>query len=165
MIGMGDEIGHTCFGNNNTWCQDNELNWFNWNDIVKNSFYRFTKELIHFRKNNKVLRQGKFLTDEDIDWHSQSPFNPKWLEETNLLAFTLKDRETEQHLYIAFNSSNYDIILELPPAPSHARWYVIVNTANKPPGDFFHENEAPVLASSKFILRSYSSILLKVLKD
>lgn len=165
MMGMGDEMGHTRFGNNNAWCQDNTINWFNWDDLSKNAFHRFTKELIHFRKRNKVLRQGRFLTDEDIDWHSNTPFKPKWEEESSFLAFTLKDHESEGHLYIAFNACYNEVALELPPTPPHSRWYVIVNTAGKPPGDIYHENEAPVLASRRFTMKSYSSVLFKVLKD
>lgn len=165
MLSMGDEFGQTRFGNNNPWCQDNALNWITWDSNTHKEFYMFTKGLIGFRKRHKILRKGSFLTDEDIDWHSNIPFKPKWGEETGLIAFTLKDNETQGHLYIAFNSSNHDINLELPPTPQNSRWYVIVNTANKPPDDFFHENEAPVLASRKMMLKSYSSVMLKVLKD
>jgi len=163
MISMGDEMGHTRFGNNNPWCQDNTLNWFNWDNYRKNAFYRFTKELTKFRKRHKILHKGAFLTEEDIDWHGDVPFKPKWEGDSSLVAFTLKDEGYQ--LYIAFNANNYDVKVELPGAPGGYRWYVIVNTANRSPDDIFSEEKAPVLASKKFILKAYSSIMLKSLKD
>ncbi|CRX38218.1 glycogen debranching protein [Estrella lausannensis] len=165
MLHMGDEIGLTRKGNNNTWCQDNELNWLDWSSIKGNPFYRFTKGLIHFRKRHAVLNKGEFLTPEDIDWHSREPHNPNWQEETQFLAFTLKDSLQGEHLYVAFNAHDYDATVHLPSLPTGWRWYVIVNTANAPPDDFFHETDAPVIATGRVLLKSYSSLLLKALAD
>lgn len=165
MLHMGDETAHTRDGNNNAWCQDNSLNWFDWDTLEKNEFFRFTKELIHFRKRHPVFKKGTFLTAEDIDWHSKEPFKPKWQEDTQFLAFTLKDNIKSEHLYIAFNVSPHDAVTHLPPLDHGFRWYLIVNTAGKPPDDFFHEEEAPVLASVKLSLKAHSAVLLKALKE
>ncbi len=52
MINMGDEYGHTKLGNNNTWCQDNELNWFFWSELeTSSSLVHFWKLMIDFRQN------------------------------------------------------------------------------------------------------------------
>lgn len=76
MILGGDEIGRTQLGNNNAYCQDNEVSWFNWNlsDETK-GMLEFTRRMIHFRKEHPTLRrrhffQGKSLLGpgKDISW-------------------------------------------------------------------------------------------------
>lgn len=58
MIYAGDEMGKSCRGNNNPYCQDNEISWLNWNDLKTNSeIFEFMKKMVEFRKNNKVLHQ------------------------------------------------------------------------------------------------------------
>jgi isoamylase len=92
MLLMGDEYAHTKEGNNNAWCQDNELNWFLWNQLTENQdFYRFYRLLIQFRKNHPLLKRNKFLTDEDIEWHGVQLNKPEWGKQQPFLAFTLKD--------------------------------------------------------------------------
>jgi isoamylase len=67
MINAGDEFGRTQKGNNNTYCQDNELNWFdwNWNKEVK-TFFDFTRRLIEFRKEHPVFRRPKYFLGRRI---------------------------------------------------------------------------------------------------
>ena len=79
MLLMGDEYAHSSHGNNNTWCQDNELNWFLWDRLdVRPGFYRFFRSLIHFRKNHPLLGRENFLTEKDITWHGMMPSKPEW---------------------------------------------------------------------------------------
>lgn len=65
MIHMGDEYGHTKRGNNNTWCQDNNLNYFQWDqlDSKEAGLFRFVSKLIEFRKAHKVLHSNHFVSD------------------------------------------------------------------------------------------------------
>ena len=59
-IFMGDEFGNSQKGNNNPYCQDNEIAWLNWNHVEKNSeLHEFFKRLVELRKNNPVLRPGE----------------------------------------------------------------------------------------------------------
>ncbi|MGL5098314.1 MAG: glycogen debranching protein, partial [Planctomycetia bacterium] len=65
MLLGGDEFRRTQRGNNNCYCQDNELSWFDWNLVQKNGeLYRFTRELIAFRRNHPVFRRTKFFKGE-----------------------------------------------------------------------------------------------------
>ena len=68
MILGGDEFQRTQKGNNNTYCQDNDLSWINW-DLLNSSkdIFEFTKKLIAVRKKYPVLRTKRFLTGEDRD--------------------------------------------------------------------------------------------------
>ncbi len=65
MILAGDEFLRTQKGNNNAWCQDNEISWVNWQLAEKNKdFLRFVRELIHLRKRHPALRRRRFFTGE-----------------------------------------------------------------------------------------------------
>ena len=78
MIAHGDEIARTQQGNNNVYCQDNELSWINWDFVDTNAdLLEFTKRLIRIRKNHPVFRRRRFLAgdpfgfdaaDRDIAW-------------------------------------------------------------------------------------------------
>lgn len=161
MLVMGDEYGHTKHGNNNTWCQDNELSWFDWNKLKNQAFFRFYKLLIDFRKHHSILRRLTFLSDQDIDWHGIVPFKPDWNKNIQFLAFTLKDHQDGRHLFVAFNSQDHSQLIQLP-SPNPMQWQWIINTANKTPSDFFEGNKGPILRESSFCLAAHSAIVLKL---
>jgi glycogen operon protein len=63
MLRMGDEYGHTCDGNNNTYCHDNDLTWFNWEQLEENAeLFQFHRKMIAFRRAHPILRHPRFLT-------------------------------------------------------------------------------------------------------
>jgi isoamylase len=65
MILAGDEFLRTQKGNNNAWCQDNDISWVNWDMAEENAeFLRFVRELIHLRKRHPTLRRRRFFTGE-----------------------------------------------------------------------------------------------------
>jgi isoamylase/glycogen operon protein len=164
MLLMGDEYGHTRKGNNNSWCQDNALNWFLWNELEKNaSFYRFYKALIHFRNAHEILRQNIFLGKENIVWHGITPLMPQWHDNIAFLSFTLIDQKNEEDLYLAFNASNESLNITLPEVSSDRRWHWIVNTANDAPLDFF--DPPLVVTEPVFSLLPHSAVMTKAIKD
>ncbi|MCB1111146.1 MAG: glycogen-debranching protein [Chlamydiales bacterium] len=162
MLLMGNEYCHTRGGNNNSWCQDNEMNWYLWDQLETNKdYFRFYKEMIHFRHRHEALRLGRFLTEEDIDWHSDEPFNPDWEGDTQMIAFTLKDPNGQYFLYVAFNAHQDELEVQLPPAREGSNWRMFVDTANEPPHDIFSEEEAPPIYHNRIQLRPHSCIILK----
>jgi isoamylase len=162
MITMGNEYGHSKKGNNNAWCQDNRLNWFQWDQLEKNQdFFRFYKACIRFRKNHTVFRRTTFYTEEDIDWHGLTPFHPKWERDTNFLAYTIKDHERKQNLYIACNAHHHDVHATLPEAPDDFVWRRIVDTSLNSPDDYVEEHQAPQITDSIYHLNNQSVIVLK----
>lgn len=167
MFLMGDEYGHTKKGNNNTYNQDNELNWFLWNRIAEErDFYRFFRGMIAFRKRHASLLQRKnFLTPEDISWHNVDGSVIDWEISDKFLAFKLLDGKTGPALYIAFNATgeSRDVTVD---KPSESRqWHRIVDTALKPPHDYVDEEEgetaAEALQDSSYTMEPYSAIILK----
>lgn len=161
MILMGDEYAHTRHGNNNTWCQDNELNWFLWNRLdVRPGFYRFFRSLIHFRKTHPQLNRETFLEDKDITWHGLNPLNPDWGNDNRFLAFTLNS-ENAPNLYIAFNAAHMPQTVNIPSAGQGRHWEWVVNTHNPPPDDFFDGEHRQKLLANIYRIPSYSAIMLE----
>lgn len=84
---MGDEFGNSQKGNNNPYCQDNEIAWLNWNDLNRNKeLYQYVKELIAFRKESGVFHMEKecMLMDylscgyPDLSFHGEEAYKPRW---------------------------------------------------------------------------------------
>lgn len=162
MLLMGDEYGHTKRGNNNTWCQDNALNWFAWDKLEKKSmFYRFVKKLIHFRRAHPIFSRNSFLTKDDIVWHGVQPFNPNWNNDDRFLAFTLYDHEENQEFYIAFNANFKPLDIEIPPPSNQRKWHSIINTAFSTPLDFIDQSSAEPLSENHYMMLNFSAIVLK----
>lgn len=163
MVSMGDEYAHTRHGNNNTWCQDNELNWFLWDKLdVRPGFHRFFRSLIHFRKNQPLLNRETFLEDKDITWHGLTPKNPDWGSDNHFVAFTL-NQDGRPALYAAFNASHLPQTITIPTPSPGTHWYWVVNTHHSPPDDFFDEGNRLQLLSNNYRIHSYSAILLEAL--
>ena len=71
MLLAGDEMGRTQRGNNNAYCQDNELSWVDWNlDERRRALLEFTRRLIALRRRHPVLQQRRFFVG-DLIWESQ----------------------------------------------------------------------------------------------
>jgi isoamylase len=78
MITSGDEYGRTQFGNNNVYCQDNEISWFNWEWEDKHkAFFEFTKKLIEIRKSSPIFQRRRFFQGRDI--HGQEVKDIRWI--------------------------------------------------------------------------------------
>ena len=79
MLLGGDEFRRTQRGNNNAYCQDNEVSWFDWSLLEKHKeIHRFTRKMIAFRRAHHVLRKETFYTDEDIKWFAPNGAAPDW---------------------------------------------------------------------------------------
>lgn len=97
MLNMGDEYGHTRYGNNNPWCQDNSLNYYNWHRLEENiSWFTFVKTALMLRKQFPILN-GNTYPHPII--HSESD---------HCIAYEL------DNLFIAFNASNFAQHISLP---------------------------------------------------
>lgn len=163
MILMGDEYAHTRNGNNNTWCQDNELNWFLWDRLeTRPGFYRFFQSLIHFRKSHPQFERDNFLGEKDITWHGVTPLNPDWENDNGFVAFTLNS-ELGAELYIAFNAGHITQTITIPPSSPDKYWVWVVNTHTPPPDDFFDDEHRQKLLAPIYRIPSYSAIMLKAM--
>lgn len=162
MLHMGDEYGHSKQGNNNTWCQDNELNWFCWDQLKNNEFFHFYKKLIKLRKDHALFRKNRFLDTQEIVWHGNTLNHPHWEVQDQLVAFTLKDLENHEEAYVAFNASPQKKSVDIPLLPLGRQWNLVIQTANPPPQDFYtlEKEVKPAKFPATIELIPYSAILL-----
>jgi glycogen operon protein len=112
MITAGDEFGRTQKGNNNAYCQDNEISWIDWSLLEKNSeLFNFTLELIALRKKHPILCSGKFYTgDGDVSWLGPESLPVDWKND-RALGMHIQGRD---ELLILFNNEKVYLSFELP---------------------------------------------------
>jgi isoamylase len=156
MIVAGDEMGRTQQGNNNTYCQDNELTWLNWDlDEQETDLLAFTTSLIHTRLEHPVFRQRRFFKGAaelggesalgDIAWfepNGQHMSPEAWATAyarsltvfLNGSAIAEPDSRGEPivdaSFLIMFNASTGNITFTVPAADYGADWQVAFDTAN-----------------------------------
>jgi isoamylase len=160
MLVMGDEYGHTKYGNNNTWSHDSRLNWFQWDTLKKNTpFFRFYQKMIAFRKNHPILTRAHFLGPHDVTWHGIEPGKANWSAENHFIAFSLPDIVHHYTLYIAFNAFFEEITVLLP--EQKTPWHRHVYTFLPSPDDIVDEKKAQKIKSKTFTMAPYSALILK----
>ena len=156
MICHGDEMGRTQAGNNNVYCQDNELSWVNWNlNATQQDLLHFTRKVIKLRKDHPVLRRRRFfygdaahggesklqeigwlrpsgehMRDEDwTAWYARSLMvyvNGHAISEPNLHGEKIVDKS----FLLLVNASEEDIEFTIPTEPtgSSKAWKVVIDT-------------------------------------
>ncbi|KAK7282836.1 hypothetical protein RIF29_11920 [Crotalaria pallida] len=156
MMLMGDEYGHTRYGNNNSYGHDSAINNFLWNqlDARKSDHFRFFSKVIEYRLAHEVFRHESFLSKNEITWHEDNWDN----YDSRFLAFTLHDRNGGD-VYLAFNAHDFFVKALLPTPPTKRRWFRVVDTNLKSPDDFVLDG---VPSTEKtYNIAPYSSILLE----
>lgn len=139
MIMAGDEFGRTQAGNNNPYCQDNEISWLNWKLLRSNKvMFEFVKQLIEFRKANKILHMKKRLMQmdsmscgyPDVSLHGIRAWYPDteyYSRHTGLL-FCGKYAGEQDYIYIAFNMYWEEQSMALPALESGYEWQLALKT-------------------------------------
>ncbi|KNA19476.1 hypothetical protein SOVF_061290 [Spinacia oleracea] len=175
MIYMGDEYGHTKGGNNNSYCHDNDINYFRWDkkEAASSDFFRFCHLMTKFRSECESLGLNEFPTSERLQWHGHLPDRPDWSETSRFVAFTLKDL-VKGEMYVAFNTSHLPANVTLPNRPGY-QWEPLVDTSKPTPFDFFSDDvpqrERAIqqyrhfLEANFYPMLSYSSIILLLKPD
>ena len=160
MLFMGDEYAHTRKGNNNPYCQDNPLSWFLWDALEQEKeHFQFLQRLIQFRKEKKHLFcRTSFLSSEDITWHGEIPFTPKWDTSSRLLVYTLKDPKGKDCL-IAFNASFDPITIQIPSPTNKKRFLRIIDSALDAPDDFIVKKRERSPLQDTYLLQPHSALL------
>jgi glycogen operon protein len=139
----GDEFRRSQQGNNNAYCQANEVSWYNWELLEKNQeIFRFTREMIAFRKRHKVLRENKFYSGDEIRWFNGDGEAPDWDGSGSTLGCMILAKDYgAPDLYLMFNAGAREKKFTLPRSPADKLWYRAVDTARRPPEDIFEEDQ------------------------
>lgn len=162
MILGGDEFCRTKRGNNNSYAQDNEINWIDWSFRKKNSeIFEFCQHLIDFRKEHAILRREIFFSgkDEDLDqipdiqWFDKN-LNPiNWHDDSiKLFAYQLDGSESvtalgNYHLFFILNSESESQTVHLPYHPG-MHWHVIIDTSKRQGHDFKLLSDSEIVAET-----------------
>jgi isoamylase len=165
MLLMGDEAGRTQAGNNNAYCHDSTLNWFDWGLLDRNAeLLRYCRHIIAFRHNHKQLRLGHF---GNISWHGTRAGCADWSDGSRVLAMTLdgSDDGRDPYIYIAANAYWDALPFELPGLPSGLRWHLVANTSAASPGDIFGSGEEPCLDAQDSFLVGGRSVTVLVARE
>jgi glycogen operon protein len=143
MLTAGDEVLRTQRGNNNAYCQDNDVSWFDWSFApAARAMLRFTRELIALRRRHPSLRRSRFLNGHslsvpaEIHWYGASFEPPVWDDaEARVLCFTLPGlTRQEPALHVMINMASTVRSLPLPDAALR-NWRRIVDTTLVAPDD------------------------------
>ncbi|GEN78768.1 glycogen debranching protein GlgX [Actinotalea fermentans] len=154
MLAHGDELGRTQQGNNNGYCQDNELTWVDWDlDEHREALLEFTRTLVHLRRDHPVLRRRRFFAGSadhggesdlgDIAWFAtdgEHMTDADWRESyvkavtvfLNGEAITEPDPRGEtvidDSFLVMYNAAPNTVIITVPPADFGASWTCVLDT-------------------------------------
>ncbi|HUJ09668.1 MAG TPA: glycogen debranching protein GlgX [Verrucomicrobiae bacterium] len=181
MLSGGDEMGRTQRGNNNAFCQDNELTWYDWDlDDRQRALLDFTRRIIQFRKQHANLRRRKFFQGrsirgsraKDVVWlradgteMTDKEWAARWMRALGMRldgdALEVVDargqRITDNTLLLLLNAHHKAVSFTLPKFVLHARWSMIFDT-NRPN---LKEGEQIAAGRTSIILAARSLMLLR----
>jgi isoamylase len=167
MLSMGDEVRRSQHGNNNAYCQDSEISWFDWDLVGKHAdIRRFAKELIARRMNRDLLVDApeislnELLRRQPFRWHGVRLDAPDWSDESHSLATTVRLLGYPAWLHLIVNSYWEPLDFEIPPRPPAHPWRRVVDTCREAPYDICRLAEAPTLAGPTCRAEPRSVVLL-----
>lgn len=155
MFLSGDEFGDTRYGNNNPYCQDNEISWLDWTLLETNrDLYEFFRYMIAFRQKHKVIRKDLEPSPAGFPCtsiHGLAPWSPDYSPESRTICVMYAgynpEQEAEDIVYLAVNPYWRTMELTLPDLPEGKCWYIAVNTGD-PANTAFPEEKMPKAGST-----------------
>ena len=171
MFLAGDEFCNTRYGNNNPYCQDNEISWLDWRNLEKNrDIFAFFQYMIRFRKEHPAIRGSQYpakigfpfiSVHGEMPWHDEITQNSRFLGV--LFAEYVPKKEQDDLVYLAINVYWEDIEIQLPPLPGNEKWRICVNTSAEVPDDCIPGKKAEAAwLSGSFVMRPRSVVIFTV---
>jgi glycogen operon protein len=176
MLLGGDEFARTQRGNNNAYCQDNEISWFDWNAVAANSeLVEFFRKAIAFTRRFPALQRRKFLLGKDLDadgvpdltWYAPDGGEPRWQDENSrTLCFQLDTsddgaRLEVDRLFMIFNGHFEPQWVNLPALPPPRRWRRAIDTSLAGGEDFAEAgSEVAIDPPDHYIANARSTVVL-----
>jgi len=178
MLLSGDEFGRTQRGNNNAYCQNNEISWNNYDLGIANAdIFRFARLLIATRKQHPAFQRPEFYTGvdttrnrrPDIAWFGANGLTVDWSSTNGCLAVYIDgtelgaiDEREDDDFYIMFNGAKEKRFFVIPEAPAGLEWVSMIDTAAVPPRDCFEPGyEEPVGVVEELELHAQSMRVLR----
>ncbi|MDO4295349.1 MAG: alpha-amylase family glycosyl hydrolase [bacterium] len=176
LLLAGDEFGNSKKGNNNSYCQDNEVSWLDWKLLEKNAdIYEFVSKLIAFRKEHPVLHQEKeakmmdYLACgcPDVSYHGVKAWCPEYDYFRRQLGVMYcgeyaqkSDGSKDAYLFVAYNSHWEPHEFALPNLPRKMKWHIAINTDDAKNNGMYPEGKEPLVKKQKQFMVPARSILV-----
>ena len=168
LILSGDEFGNSQGGNNNAYCQDNEVSWLNWNQIRQNrELYEFVKKTIGFRKAHPVFHMNKeprimdymALGQPDVSYHGVRAWCPEFDNFRRQLGIMYcgqygkkKDGSCDNSFYVAYNMHWEPHQFDLPNLSKGQKWHVVYNKDAKEVNGMYEEGKEVLVEERQFMV-------------
>ncbi|MFW6212024.1 MAG: glycogen debranching protein GlgX [Spirochaetota bacterium] len=175
MVLGGDEFGRSQKGNNNAYCQDNELSWFDYGYGDTGEELRlFLSRLIEFRLHHPAFLRPEFYTGDDTDfnrmpditWYDERGAAVDWARPGKTLALRIDGSHAEiqadqddNDFFLIFHADGERVSVPLPPPPPGKSWYRVMDTARRAPSDFVPRGEEHAYAEQTYSCAGRSSVL------
>ncbi len=172
LLEAGDECCHTKKGNNNTYCQDNDLSWLNWRRTKNGEeIRRFAAYLIRLRREHAIFRSKTPLSAIDsqnrgcppVSVHGTNPWKPEfepYRRQLGILYNAAYAQPPEDHMfYVLYNMHWTDQEFCLPHLPEQTSWRMLIHTTKAAP-NCYEAAEAPALEDHETIMVPARTIIL-----
>lgn len=167
MILMGDEVRHTQGGNNNAYCQDNEISWFDWSLVTKHAdVHRFVRLLLERRLLRDVEHERKrvslntMIQTANKTWHGVKLHQPDWGDGSHSVAFGAELRREGLLIHFILNAYWEPLDFELPGVSNGAAWRRWIDTALDSPQDIVPWQTAPTVPDNTYRVGARSVVML-----
>ncbi|KXK29665.1 MAG: isoamylase [Candidatus Brocadia sinica] len=169
MILMGDEVRRTQHGNNNAYCLDNEISWFDWTLVTKHAdLHRFVKLLIARRRLREVEHEyqrvtlNQLLRDANKAWHGTKLGQPDWGDHSHSIAFTAEIKTQRLLFHMIMNAYREPLDFELPPVENRGKnsWRRWIDTALDSPNDIIGWQTSPPVQNLSYQAAPHSVVVL-----
>jgi isoamylase len=178
MLVSGDESRRTQKGNNNAYCQDNEISWFNWRLVKRNTeMVRFLRALIKFRRQQPTVRRKTYLTGlpidgrgiPDVSWYAPDGTHLDWSQhELAMIAYIAAPAREEdpeelgRDIVLMFNSTGQIREYRLPHIAHEMKWNLFLDTAAESPHDIYPNVDGPEPLGDGMITMPHHSLKVYV---
>ena len=161
MFLAGDEFGNTKFGNNNSYCQDNEVSWLDWKLLEKNrDLFEFFKFMIAYRKEHLVIRKklpNAVCGMDPLHTHNTNAEDVTIPRDARTFTVSFagydKDKGSDDLVCICVNTYWEDVTVTLPDLHQRGAWYLSVNTYGDGQGRYFYPQGQETRITGQFVMR------------
>ncbi len=167
MLLMGDEVRRTQHGNNNAYCQDNEISWFDWTLAEKHKdLLEFVRKLLYFNRSTPFFQEKVFWlapephSSTKVEFHGIHLGQPDWQHHSHSLAFTLRNDVFGLKMHVVVNAFHEGLTFELP-TDNAGPWQRIIDTSLAAPQDLQLPDTAPPVEEKHYHVKARSVVVLQ----
>ncbi len=167
MIVMGDEVRRTQHGNNNAYCHDSEVTWFDWSLVEKHAdIHRFVRLLLDRRVLRDIQHEqqrvslSEVIHRAEVVWHGVKLHQPDWGGHSHCFAFSVEMPNRDFVFHLILNAYHEPLEFELPPVPSGQPWRRWIDTYLAPPDDISRWDSSQAVSGDTYHAGSHSIVVL-----